>query len=280
LKSPSVGTLNGIRTFLIFATYGIFALGPLQWYNISIPADFRTAYKIGVPLASLIIAMLMRRSDRFIQYWRVFFGFFVGATAFLLQWLVFHLLTFPRTVESIALEKALASLLTIIPIIALTRLSGDSLGSIYVKRGALRTGLLVGVACFAFFAASAVPSAISMFNAKNVGPDVLLGWAPWVLIFVLGSGLLEEFMYRALFLGKYEAFFGPKTANILQAVIFCIIHLSVAYTAEPYLFVILTFFLGLAWGYMTQRTDSLLGSVLFHAGTDIPIIISIFSTLL
>jgi membrane protease YdiL (CAAX protease family) len=109
---------------------------------------------------------------------------------------------------------------------------------------------------------------------------VLLGWAPWVLVFVLGSGLLEEFMYRALFLGKYEAFFGPKTANILQAVIFCTIHLSVTYTAEPYLFVILTFFLGLAWGYVTQRTDSLLGSVLFHAGTDIPIIISIFSTLL
>ena len=233
-----------------------------------------------MPLVSLIIAMLMRRSDRFIQYWRVFFGFFVGATAFLLQWLVFQLLTFPSTVESIALEKALASLLTIIPIIALTRLSGDSLGSIYVKRGALRTGLLVGAACFAFFAASAVPSAISMFNAKNVGPDVLLGWAPWVLVFVLGSGLLEEFMYRALFLGKYETFFGPKTANILQAVIFCTIHLSVAYTAEPYLFVILTFFLGLAWGYVTQRTDSLLGSVLFHAGTDIPIIISIFSTLL
>ena len=49
---------------------------------------------------------------------------------------------------------------------------------------------------------------------------------------------------------------------------------------QPYLFVILTFFLGLAWGYVTQRTDSLLGSVLFHAGTDIPIIISIFSTLL
>jgi hypothetical protein len=279
LKPSSTSTFSRLRSFLLFSTYGIFALGPLQWYNISIPADIRTAYKISVPLVSLIIATFMRRNSRFSQYWRVFFGFFIGGTAFLLQWLIFQFLTFPKTIESIALEKVLAALLIIIPIMALTKLSGNTLGSIYVKKGELRTGLLVGVASFAFFAISAVPSAISIFNAQNMGQNVIFEWAPWILVFVFANGLLEEFMYRALFLKKYEMFFGPKIANILQAVIFCTIHLSVAYTAEPYLFVILTFFLGLAWGYVMQRTDSLLGSVLFHAGTDIPIIISIFSTL-
>jgi membrane protease YdiL (CAAX protease family) len=73
--------------------------------------------------------------------------------------------------------------------------------------------------------------------------------------------------------------FGAKLSNFIQAIIFCTIHLSVAYTPEPYFFVILTFFLGLAWGYVTQRTDSLLGSVLFHAGTDIPVILAIFLAL-
>jgi membrane protease YdiL (CAAX protease family) len=72
---------------------------------------------------------------------------------------------------------------------------------------------------------------------------------------------------------------GPRAANFLQAIVFCTIHLSVAYTPEPYFFVFLTFLLGLAWGWIAQRTDSLLASVLFHAGTDIPIILSIFLAL-
>jgi membrane protease YdiL (CAAX protease family) len=44
-------------------------------------------------------------------------------------------------------------------------------------------------------------------------------------------------------------------------------------------FVGITFILGLVWGHITQRTDSLLGSILFHAGTDIPIILGIFALL-
>jgi membrane protease YdiL (CAAX protease family) len=193
--------------------------------------------------------------------------------------LIFQFLTYPITIETIAFEKVVAALLTIIPIITLTKLSGDNLGSIYVKKGRLRSGLLVGVACFAFFALSAVPSATSIFGAQNIDLKVIFEWTPWILVFVFANGFLEEFMYRALFLKKYEVFFGSKISNLLQAIIFCTIHLSVAYTPEPYLFVVLTFVLGLAWGYVMQRTDSLLGSVLFHAGTDIPIIISIFSNL-
>jgi membrane protease YdiL (CAAX protease family) len=97
---------------------------------------------------------------------------------------------------------------------------------------------------------------------------------------VFANAFLEEFMYRALFLKRYYLFFGSKISNLLQAIIFCTIHLSVSYSPEPTLFVILTFVLGLAWGYLMQRTDSLLGSVLFHAGTDISVIIQIFSAII
>ena len=37
--------------------------------------------------------------------------------------------------------------------------------------------------------------------------------------------------------------------------------------------------LALAWGYVTQKTDSLWGAILFHAGMDIPIMLGIFSNL-
>ncbi|MCX6649892.1 MAG: CPBP family intramembrane metalloprotease [Candidatus Bathyarchaeota archaeon] len=253
-------------------------MGSLQWNNIPIPGDVRLIYKFAVPFVSLILALYMRKSSRFKGYWQVFFAYFVGGAAFLLQLLVFRLLSYPINVETIALEKALFALLTIVPIVTLTRFSGGDLGSIYLKRGKLGTGLLAGVALFALFAVASPMLATSMFGAQNVG-SLVIGWAPWILVFVLSSGLLEESMYRGLFLKKYEALLGPRAANFLQALVFCSIHLSVAYTPEPYAFVALTFFLGLAWGWVAQRTDSLLASVLFHAGTDIPIILSIFLAL-
>jgi membrane protease YdiL (CAAX protease family) len=264
--------------FLFLAAYGIFAVGSLQWYNIPVPDGVRAVYKVAVPLVSLLLAVYMRRSSRLNRYWQVFFAFFVGGAAFLLQWLVFQFLSYPVTMETLVLEKALTALLIIVPIIVLTRLSGGDLGSIYVKRGKLRTGLLAGVALFALFAIISPILATSMFGAQDVGSKVI-GWAPLILVWVLLNGLLEESMYRGLFLKRYEALLGPRAANVLQAIVFCTIHLSVAYTPEPYLFVVLTFILGLAWGYVAQRTDSLLASVLFHAGTDIPIILSIFLAL-
>jgi membrane protease YdiL (CAAX protease family) len=253
-------------------------VGSLQWNNISILDDVRLVYKFAVPLISLILALFMRRSSRFNRYWQVFFAYFIGGASFLLQLLVFRLLSYPINVEMIALEKALSALLTIVPIVVLTRLSGDDLGSIYLKRGKLGMGLFAGVALFALFAVASPMLATYMFGAQNVS-SMVIEWAPWIFVFVCSSGLLEESMYRGLFLKKYEALLGPRAANFLQALVFCSIHLSVAYTPEPYAFVALTFFLGLAWGWVAQRTYSLLASVLFHAGTDIPIILSIFLAL-
>jgi membrane protease YdiL (CAAX protease family) len=279
LKTAFTNPISKFQSSLLFLIYGVFALGPLQMYNIPISANFRMMYKICVPLVSLVIAVFLRRNNRFSQYWKIFYGFFIGGTAFFLQWLIFQFIIFPKTVESIVFEKGVAALLIIIPIITLTLLSGDTLSSIYVNKGKLRSGLLVGLVSFAFFAVSAVPAAVTLFGAQNLDLKVIYGLAPWILVFVLANGLLEEFMYRALLLKRFEMLFGAKLSNFIQAIIFCTIHLSVAYTPEPYFFVILTFFLGLAWGYVTQRTDSLLGSVLFHAGTDIPVILAIFLAL-
>jgi membrane protease YdiL (CAAX protease family) len=35
--------------------------------------------------------------------------------------------------------------------------------------------------------------------------------------------------------------------------------------------------LALAWGYIMRKTDSLWGSILFHAGMDLPIILGLWS---
>ena len=275
----TVASPNNIQLFLVFTFYGVFAVGPLQFYNVMIEDDLRAVYKVGVPLVSIVIALLLRRRNYPEKYSQVFYGFFVASSAFLLQWLVFRFVSYPITVENLALEKIALVTMTIVPIMVLTKISGKSLGSVMIKKGKLKQSLIIGLGFFTFFAATAVTSATSLFNSQGITIDKVLGWAPWILLWVLSNGLLEESIYRGLFLEKYGAFFGLRSSNLLQSIIFCSIHLEVAYIPEPYLFVLLTFLLGLAWGYIVQRTESILGSLLFHAGTDIPIIISIFSTL-
>jgi len=43
--------------------------------------------------------------------------------------------------------------------------------------------------------------------------------------------------------------------------------------------VVSTFVLGMVAGYVMRKTDSIIGPILIHAGTDIPIFIGIFSNI-
>ena len=169
-------------------------------------------------------------------------------------------------------------------IILFTKISGNSLGSIFLKKGNIKLGIIVGFIGFFIFALTAIPVAQFMFQGQNLNLDKVIAWLPWIIPIVLLNGVREELLYRGLFLKKYEVKLGPKTSNLLQAIIFSLSH-SVAgvglntYTPFIWALVIFTFALGLAWGYIMQRTDSIIGSVLFHAGTDIPVFIGIFSNL-
>ena len=137
---------------------------------------------------------------------------------------------------------------------------------------------------FFIFAITAIPVAEYMFQGQNLNLDKVIAWLPWIIPIVLLNGVREELLYRGIFLKKYEVKLGPKTSNLLQAIIFSLSH-SVAgvglnsYTPFIWALVIFTFALGLAWGYIMQRTNSIIGSVLFHAGTDIPVFIGIFSNI-
>jgi hypothetical protein len=144
--------------------------------------------------------------------------------------------------------------------------------------------MIVGLTGFFIFALTSIPAAEYLFQGQNLNLNKVLSWMPWIIPIVLLNGVREELMYRGLFLKKFETKLGLKTSNLLQAIIFSLSH-SVAgigfnaYTPLIWILVIFTFSLGLAWGYIMQRTDSILGSILFHAGTDIPVFIGIFSNI-
>jgi len=266
--------------FLLFLICGLLALGPLQWGYIKLPTDIRAIYKIVIPLIFLVATLFMYRNDHFNQYWQVFFALFVVSFAFFVAWLGARFLTFlPTTPEGIAFAKLSDVLLLVIPILVLIRISGGEMASIYLQQGNLKVGLLIGLIGFVGFVAIAIPGAEDLFYGENITWEIILSWAPWILAFVLANGLMEELLYRGLFLKKFEPLFGSKASNLLQTVVFTLAHLQVEYTPELPRFLVIVFVLGLAFGYVMQRTDSLLGSTLFHAGADVVVIIGFFATL-
>ncbi|MDX2444333.1 MAG: type II CAAX endopeptidase family protein [Bacteroidales bacterium] len=218
------------------------------------------------------------------KYHLIFLGLLIMAIAVSLDWLmgvylIDSLGVDGNTPSGFALLKLNECFVVLMVIILFTKLSGNSLQSIYIQKGNLKLGLIIGLSTFTLAAAGSIFMASSLFKGQNLEFSRILPWVPWILIFVLANATLEETLFRGLFLKKLQPFFGKFISNILIAVVFTVLHLSASYTSDQYLFIIVLFPLALLWGYIIQKTDSLLASILFHAGMDIPIILGTFSNL-
>ena len=186
--------------------------------------------------------------------------------------------------NGLVLDMLVSTSIIVSIIILLNRISGNTLSSIFINKGKIKLGMIIGFTGFFIFALTSIPAAEYLFQGQNLSLDKVITWLPWIIPIVLLNGFREELMYRGLFLKKFEAELGSKTSNLLQAIIFSLSH-SVAgvgpnaYTPFIWVLVLFTFSLGLAWGYIMQRTNSIFGSIFFHAGTDIPVFIGIFSNI-
>ena len=242
-----------------------------------IPESFTVLYAIILSSIFLLISIFLRYRKS--TYWQILFAFFIAGLAILFDLLV----NLPaQNMAGFVLDMLASTLIITGTILVFTIISGNSLGSIFLKKGKVRIGLIFGLVGFLFFALTSIPAAQYLFQGQNLSLSKFLNWMPWILPIVLLNGVREELLYRGLFLNKFGPKLGSKTSNVLQAIIFSLSH-SVAgvginaYTPYVWVLVIFTFSLGLVWGYIMQRTDSIMGSVLFHAGTDIPVFLGIFS---
>jgi len=238
--------------------------------------------RIGLLTVLLAAALLARRSGRFERYWQLIFGLFVMASAVSLDLWIAHLVQGPLEGMTylparFAVEKLKTVTIVAVTVILLTRLSGSSLGSIYIQKGNLKSGLTIGLIAFGIAAAGSIPMSQIMFTGGEVSLAEVLRWSPWILIFVLGNATNEELLFRGLFLRKLEPFYGRFLSNCLVVLVFTGLHLGVTYTRDQMIFLIVVVPVALAWGYIMQKTDSIWGSILFHAGMDLPIIIGLLS---
>lgn len=278
---------NPIALFLLFLICGISlpALSGLLVFPFSfVPPEWDLIYRTGISIVFLSSAIVTWKSERFKKYWKIFFAFFIASIAINIQVLSAYIPVQTTTINSIVLSMFFSTVLVVISIIVLSRISGDSLSTIFIKKGNLKSGLIIGFLGFFTFAILSIPIASFMFNGQNLSMDRVVLWLPWILVIVIANGIREELLYRGLFLKKYMSVFGPNVSNLLQALIFSLSHTvagrgTVPYTSFTIAFVIITFLLGLVLGYIMRRTDSMLGPVLFHAGSDIPVFLGIMSNL-
>jgi membrane protease YdiL (CAAX protease family) len=273
---------DSLCLFLLLLICGISlpSLSGLLVFPFSIvPAKLTLLYVIALSFDFLVTAILLRRHKSLKVYWQIFFAFFIASLALFFDFLI----SIPSdTMNGIALDMLVSTSIIVSTIILLTRISGNSFSSIFLKKGNIKLSIIIGLTGFVFFSLTSIPAAEYLFQGQNLNLDKVIAWMPWILPIVLLNGVREELLYRGLFLKKFEPKLGLKTSNFLQAIIFSLSHTVAgvglnAYTPFIWVLVIFTFSLGLAWGYIMQRTDSVLGSILFHAGTDIPVFIGIFS---
>jgi membrane protease YdiL (CAAX protease family) len=240
--------------------------------------------RIGLILFLLVALSLVRKSTPFEKYWQVFLGLLILAIAVSLDWvfqsyLMDSLGVMGKTPLSFALLKLNECAVVVCSVILLTRMGGGNLGSIYIQKGNLKQGLIIGGIAFFVCVAGSIPMTFLMFKPGDLTFARIISWIPWILISVLANATQEELLFRGLFLRKLQPFYGKFFSILLIVFVFTLLHKGITYTANDFLFLAALLPLGWAWGYVMQKTDGVWGSILFHAGTDIPIFLSIFSNL-
>jgi membrane protease YdiL (CAAX protease family) len=268
--------LCGMLVFGVFGHYFPFYSGAVDWLGRILCAG-----------GFLAVAFLARRSARFQAYWLIALAYFVALVAIsidyylgLSAWINPALGVAMESPAGWAIDKLESSLLGIVIILLLNRLAGQRLGDVYIRRGNLRLGLAVGLVAFVVMVAAVIPVSETYFQAQNVTWARLLAWSPWVLIFVLANASFEELLFRGLFIGKLEPFIGRFATNLVTTIPFVYIHSYTGYADDQMVFLALQLLpLSLAWCWLMQKTNSVWGSILFHAAMDIPIVVGIFSNL-
>jgi membrane protease YdiL (CAAX protease family) len=79
----------------------------------------------------------------------------------------------------------------------------------------------------------------------------------------------QEVQFRGLLLGALERTMSPRWANVGQAAVFALAHLAISYGGPEAPFVPITFLVGLGFGWLVRRTNSLWPAVIIHAAADI-----------
>jgi hypothetical protein len=257
------------------------------------PTNRNLSYEWGLTLVLLALAATLRRSETLQIYWKVAYALFIASFANVLNRLMGNFLkdilpAASSEAQFLAVDKLSQSIPIVLSIILLTRLAGDSLGSIYLQRGNLRQGLTFGLISFGIFAALFAIIAVVQAGgpasqglwAAGMRLDRIIAALPWMLVFCFANAVMEELWFRGIFLRKLAPLMGAAASVVATALVFGLTHSAATYItpAQMIIFSNIVIALGLVNGWVMLKTDSIWGSVLFHAGYDLLVIIPVLAS--
>ena len=273
-------TTNGLLLILLIGcSFLAFNIGG---YNNFIPYDWKLLVRILVASILFLSTFILYKTEGSSnKYWRLSYAFFISSVGLLLAWpfgrwyLLIPGLSL-STVQGISIAKVAEVLPIILTILVGTWLVERDFTPIFLRGGNLKKtfkfGLLVSpVALIPFVALGGL--------SLSIGLDMIVVWIPWLCVFSFSNAFMEELMIRGLFLKKYNSMFGKNTSLLLTSVIFALLHQAIIEYTDPITFSIflgITFLLGLSWGFVMQKSDSIWGAVLAHAVADILFLITVF----
>ena len=285
--------MNRLTVSLIISRIAFFCFFSIAGYVIIVIfSPYRPLLQIKEDLAGrvILIAVLVLMTwlaGKFrstTQYREAMFGLLVLAVTVTAVWIfacfLLHSLEMNIDVPSgFSLLKLGEFSVIVVTVLLLTKASGGKFASVYVAKGNLKKGLSIGIAAFLLASAGSIFVSPLFFGASGLNARKVIEWLPWILIFIFANAAGEELLFRGLFLKKLEPLYGSLLANLIIAFVFTALHLGVTYPKNQLYFLMLLVPLALIWGFIIQKTNSLIASVLFHAGMDVAIILGIFSNL-
>ena len=250
-------------------------------------------YEWGITLVLLFLAVIMQRVQRLHVYWKIASALFLASAANAINLTLGNFLApilhlFNEDMRFLAFDKLSQAIPIVLTIILLTLWSGGDLGSLFLKRGNLRQGLTFGLISFAIFAVIFAVIVVVQANgpqtqglfASGVSINTIVANIPWILMFCFVNSFMEELWFRGVSLGKLTPVLGRTSAIIVTALVFGSTHAAATYITpiQMLLFAVIVISLGLVNAYMMLKTDSIWGSVFFHAGYDLLVILPILAS--
>ena len=242
----------------------------------------------------VLVTLLVQRVCSLHAFWELSFAFFILAFSRWLNTLVAFAGTavlhdppnagdpLASTVSGTVIIQLLGTLVAVAPVVLSTLVTGRGLGSVYATRGTFGRWFVFAVVFFVAFYVFLATLPLRPGSPANQlfptnGPLTVarfIGLTPALVVVSLSNGFEEEFLSRGLFLQKYATFFGVRTANVLQAIVFAAAHAGVTYTPVLLVFLVGVFLLGLFAGYLMRKTNSVLTPAIFHGALDMGIYVA------
>ena len=182
--------------------------------------------------------------------------------------------------EGAAAEKIFTEVIPVSAAIFLSAwLSRRSLGSLGLRGGkvwqSLGLGLLATLPLLALFAIDPSGGRDAVLRTPIA---VLASWLPWIVLFSVANGFMEELWFRGLWLGGFKPVLGLPAAIHVTSLAFALMHVIV-YLPDVATVAVLTpawLFMGYAYALIMRRTGSLWGPVLAHALADVLFLLAAF----